>query len=95
MNTAIITVFPVLYQIRQPSSLMAEVIRWLNVKLAPCISIHGVLLDVFGEGVLIMGESGIGKSEAALELLKRGHRLVTDDVVEIRRSQDDTLIARR
>ena len=65
---------------------------WLNVKLAPCISIHGVLLDVFGEGVLIMGESGIGKSEAALELIKRGHRLVTDDVVEIRKVSDDTLI---
>ena len=74
------------------SDLMAEVIRWLNVKLAPCISIHGVLLDVFGEGVLIMGESGIGKSEAALELIKRGHRLVTDDVVEIRKVSDDTLI---
>ena len=71
---------------------MAEVIRWLNVKLAPMISIHGVLVDVFGEGVLIMGESGIGKSEAALELIKRGHRLVSDDVVEIRRVSDETLI---
>lgn len=74
------------------SDLMAEVIRWLNVKLAPMISIHGVLVDVFGEGVLIMGESGIGKSEAALELIKRGHRLVSDDVVEIRRVSDETLI---
>lgn len=74
------------------SDLMAEVIRWLNVKLAPMISIHGVLVDVFGEGVLIMGESGIGKSEAALELIKRGHRLVSDDVVEIKRVSDDTLI---
>ena len=83
---------PCLVSDKTTSSLMAEVIRWLNVKLAPCISIHGVLLDVFGEGVLIMGESGIGKSEAALELLKRGHRLVTDDVVEIRRVSDDTLI---
>ncbi len=71
---------------------MAEVIRWLNVKLAPCISIHGVLVDVYGVGVLIMGESGIGKSEAALELIKRGHRLVTDDVVEIRKVSDDTLV---
>ena len=71
---------------------MAEVIRWLNVKLAPCISVHGVLVDVYGEGVLITGESGIGKSEAALELIKRGHRLVTDDVVEIRKVSDDTLI---
>lgn len=74
------------------SALMAEVIRWLNVKLAPCISIHGVLVDVFGEGVLIMGESGIGKSEAALELIKRGHRLVTDDVVQIQKVSDDTLV---
>ena len=74
------------------SVFMAETIRWLNVKLAPCISIHGVLVDVYGEGVLITGESGIGKSEAALELIKRGHRLVTDDVVEIRKVSEDTLI---
>ena len=71
---------------------MAEVIRWLNVQLAPCISIHGVLVDVYGVGVLITGESGIGKSEAALELIKRGHRLVSDDVVEIRKVSDDTLV---
>ena len=71
---------------------MAEVIRWLKVQLAPTISIHGVLVDVFGEGVLIMGESGIGKSEAALELIKRGHRLVTDDVVEISKVSDATLV---
>ena len=64
----------------------------MNVELAPCISIHGVLVDVYGEGVLIMGESGIGKSEAALELIKRGHRLVSDDVVEIRRVSDATLV---
>lgn len=70
----------------------AELARWLNVQLAPSISIHGVLVDVYGEGVLIMGESGIGKSEAALELIKRGHRLVTDDVVEIRKVSDETLI---
>ena len=64
----------------------------MNVRLAPCISIHGVLVDVYGVGVLIMGESGIGKSEAALELIKRGHRLVTDDVVEIRKVSDETLV---
>lgn len=83
---------PILATDQTTSSFMAEVIRWLNVELAPCISIHGVLVDVYGEGVLIMGESGIGKSEAALELIKRGHRLVTDDVVEIRRVSDETLI---
>ena len=76
------------------SNFMAEAIRWMNVQLAPRISIHGVLVDVYGEGVLIMGESGIGKSEAALELIKRGHRLVTDDVVEIHKVSDDTLIGR-
>ena len=53
---------------------------------------HGVLVDVYGEGVLITGESGIGKSEAALELIKRGHRLVTDDVVEIRKVSEETLV---
>lgn len=83
---------PCLVSEKATSELMAEVIRWLNVKLAPMISIHGVLVDVFGEGVLIMGESGIGKSETALELIKRGHRLVSDDVVEIRRVSDDTLV---
>ena len=74
------------------SNFMAEIIRWLNVQLAPCISIHGVLVDVYGEGVLIMGESGIGKSEAALELIKRGHRLVSDDVVEISKVSDVELV---
>lgn len=83
---------PVLMTKKSTSTFMAEIIRWLNVKLAPCISVHGVLVDVFGEGVLITGESGIGKSEAAIELIKRGHRLVTDDVVELRKVSDDTLI---
>ena len=83
---------PVLSTKQNTSVFMAEAIRWLNVKLAPCISVHGVLVDVYGEGVLITGESGIGKSEAALELIKRGHRLVTDDVVELRKVSDDTLI---
>lgn len=82
----------VLLSHKSTSNIMAEVIRWLNVELAPCISVHGVLVDVYGEGVLITGESGIGKSEAALELVKRGHRLVSDDVVEIRKVSDDTLI---
>ena len=83
---------PVLITKKSTSAFMAEIIRWLNVKLAPCISIHGVLVDVFGVGVLITGESGIGKSETAIELIKRGHRLVSDDVVEIRRVSEETLI---
>ena len=83
---------PIFATQRSTSAFMAEVIRWLNVEMAPSITIHGVLVDVFGEGVLIMGESGIGKSEAALELIKRGHRLISDDVVEIRRVSDTTLV---
>lgn len=83
---------PILNTTKPTSPFMAEIIRWMNVKLAPCISIHGVLVDVYGEGLLITGESGIGKSEAALELVKRGHRLITDDVVEIRKVSDETLI---
>ena len=83
---------PVLGTKRSTSEFMAELIFCLSEQLAPCISIHGVLVDVYGEGLLIMGESGIGKSEAALELVRRGHRLVTDDVVEIRKVSDDTLV---
>ncbi len=83
---------PVLKTVRATSDFEAEIIRFLSWKLAPCISIHGVLVDVYGEGVLITGESGIGKSEAALELVKRGHRLITDDVVEIRKVSDEQLV---
>ncbi len=83
---------PVLQTHKSTMSFMAEAIRWLRVELAPMITIHGVLVDVYGEGLLIMGESGIGKSEAALELVKRGHRLVSDDVVEIRKVSDQTLV---
>ena len=83
---------PLLSTSKGTSVFMAEVIRWLNAKLAPCMTVHGVLVDIFGEGVLITGESGIGKSECALELIKRGHRLVTDDVVEIRKVSEETLI---
>ena len=92
METAIRHQIPLLSTKKTTSAFMAEIIRWLNVKLAPCISVHGVLLDIYGIGVLITGESGIGKSEAALELIKRGHRLVTDDVVELRKVSDDTLV---
>ena len=83
---------PIISTEMKTSAFTAELIRWLNVQLAPCISIHGVLVDVYGVGVMIMGESGIGKSEAALELVRRGHRLVSDDVVEIRKVSDDTLV---
>ncbi len=74
------------------SSLMSALIRYLNVQIAPRITRHGVLVEVYGEGILIMGESGVGKSETAIELLKRGHRLVADDAVEIKRVSDKTLV---
>ena len=83
---------PILVTDRKTTAFMTEIMRWLAVELAPKIRVHGVLVDIFGEGVLIMGESGIGKSEAALELVHRGHRLVSDDVVEIRRVSDVTLV---
>lgn len=83
---------PILCCERTTSSVIAESIGYLKESLAPTITIHGVLVDVYGEGVLIMGESGIGKSEAALELIKRGHRLVSDDAVVIRKISDDTLV---
>lgn len=83
---------PVLQSEDSTSDFMSEVIRWLKVQLAPRTTIHGVLVDIYGEGVLITGESGIGKSETALELIKRGHRLVADDAVEIKRVSHTSLI---
>lgn len=83
---------PLLSSQRPTTELEGEIIRWLKVKMAPMITVHGVLVDVYGEGVLITGDSGIGKSEAALELVKRGHRLVADDVVELRRVSDASLV---
>ena len=74
------------------SSIMSAMISYLNVQLAPRRTRHGVLVEVYGEGVLIMGESGVGKSETAIELLKRGHRLVADDAVEIKRVSSRTLV---
>ncbi|MDF2612942.1 MAG: hprK [Clostridia bacterium] len=74
------------------TSFLAEANRWLHVELAPRISMHGVLVDIYGEGVLITGESGIGKSETALELVRRGHRLVADDAVEIKQVSAHTLL---
>lgn len=83
---------PVLTTDMETCALIAELVRILQEELAPCISIHGVLVEICGEGVLITGESGVGKSEAALELIKRGHRLVSDDVVEIRKVNDNMLV---
>ncbi len=83
---------PVFSSPSSTAALTAEIIRWLNVRLAPCTSIHGVLVDCYGVGVLLIGESGIGKSEAALELIVRGHRLVTDDIVEIHKVSEVTLV---
>ena len=83
---------PVLSTTEGTSDFIAEVIKWLKVELAPRMTVHGVLVDVYGEGILIMGESGIGKSETALELVKRGHRLVADDSVEIKKVSNQTLV---
>ncbi len=74
------------------SSCMSAIISYLNIELAPRITRHGVFVEVHGEGVLILGESGVGKSETALELIKRGHRLIADDAVEIRRTSSRTLV---
>ncbi len=74
------------------AEVMAVLIEVLNEYLAPRITRHGVLVEVYGEGILLTGESGIGKSETAVELLKRGHRLIADDAVEIRRSAGSRLI---
>ncbi len=74
------------------SHFIAALISYLNLTLAPCITRHGVLVEVYGEGILILGDSGIGKSEIAIELVKRGHRLIADDAVEIRKVSDKTLV---
>ncbi len=83
---------PVFRTDEQSSKFMAAVISYLSVELAPRITRHGVLVEVYGEGLLILGESGVGKSETAIELVKRGHRLVADDAVEIKRVSDRTLV---
>jgi HPr kinase/phosphorylase len=74
------------------SEFMAQLIGMLNVELAPRETMHGVLVEVYGEGILLTGESGVGKSETAMELVKRGHRLIADDAVEIRRVSARTLV---
>lgn len=83
---------PILRTNEPTSSFMSNLISFLNVQLAPRITRHGVLVEVYGEGILLLGESGVGKSETAIELVKRGHRLIADDAVEIRRVSSKTLV---
>lgn len=83
---------PVLRTEDVTSRFLSALILYLSVQLAPRASKHGVLVEVYGEGILILGESGAGKSETALELVKRGHRLVADDLVEIRKVSEKTLV---
>ena len=75
---------PLLMSTEMTSALMGQLITTLNTELAPRITRHGVLVEVYGEGILILGDSGVGKSETAIELVKRGHRLIADDAVELR-----------
>ncbi|MDR2670864.1 MAG: HPr(Ser) kinase/phosphatase [Oscillospiraceae bacterium] len=83
---------PVLSTIESTSHLMSAMIALLKVELAPRITRHGVLVEVYGEGILLLGESGVGKSETAIELVKRGHRLIADDAVEIKKVSAKTLV---
>lgn len=83
---------PVIASTDSTSRCMAEIIAYLNVELAERITRHGVFVEVYGEGVLILGDSGVGKSETAIELIKRGHRLIADDAVEIKKTTAKTLI---
>ena len=84
---------PLLRTSVRTSEFMASLISWLNVQTAPMFTRHGVRVEVYGIGILILGDSGIGKSETAIELVKRGHRLIADDAVEIRRVSSKTLVA--
>ncbi len=82
----------VLRSAQSTSYFMSSLIAYLNVQLAPRITRHGVLVEIYGEGVLMLGESGVGKSETAVELVKRGHRLVADDAVEIKKVSAKSLV---
>lgn len=83
---------PVLRTTESTSNVVASLVAYLNVELAPRITRHGVLVEVYGEGILLVGDSGVGKSETAIELIERGHRLIADDAVEIRRVSSKSLV---
>ena len=83
---------PLLRTAEPTSEIMATLISYLNTELAERITRHGVMVEVYGEGILIVGDSGVGKSETAVELIKRGHRLIADDAVEIRKVSSKTLV---
>lgn len=83
---------PLLTSQDSTSNVVAGLVSFLNVELAPRITRHGVLVEVYGEGILLVGDSGVGKSETAIELIKRGHRLIADDAVEIRRTSRKALV---
>ena len=83
---------PLLRTAETTSDFTSALIAFLNLNLAPRVTRHGVLVEVYGEGILLLGESGVGKSETAIELIKRGHRLIADDAVEIRRVSNKSLV---
>ncbi|MCL2361344.1 MAG: HPr(Ser) kinase/phosphatase [Defluviitaleaceae bacterium] len=83
---------PILTTSASTTDFISEMISWMKVQLAPRITMHGCLLDIYGVGTLITGDSGVGKSETALELIKRGHRFIADDAVEVRRVSQETLV---
>ena len=94
MEAAKETKTPILRTGDATSEFSSALVKYLNMELAPRVSMHGVLVEVNGEGILILGESGVGKSETALEIVKRGHRLIADDQVEIRKISETTLVGK-
>ena len=92
LDAAMANQVPLLLSDMNTSEFMAALIAYLNLQLAPTITRHGVFVEIYGEGVLIVGDSGVGKSETAIELIKRGHRLIADDAVEIKRVSAKTLV---
>ena len=92
IQAAAANAIPVLSTAETTSSIVARLVSYMNVELAPRITRHGVLVEVYGEGILLVGDSGVGKSETAIELIKRGHRLIADDAVVIRRVSAISLV---